>query len=120
MPGCFSLGFLLTALHLLTLFVIAPLVRRLPDPDRKRMLRVTYADGAGVLRDVLSVATSVGFTNSIEHSKRITEDDRRLVVMDIRFHGRPPVRELLPQIMDLQGVERVTLKNGIDDDGDSL
>ena len=30
--GMLSLGFMLTALHLLTLFVVAPLVRRLPSP----------------------------------------------------------------------------------------
>ena len=47
--GMLSLAILLTALHLLTLFVVAPLVRRLPSPDSRRQVRITYADGAGVL-----------------------------------------------------------------------
>lgn len=119
--GMLSLGFMLTALHLLTLFVVAPLVRRLPSPDSKRLLRVTYTDGAGVLRDILEVATSMGFTNSIEHTRRATREHRRLVVMDIRFHGRPPVQALVPAFIELEGVEAVaphTSGEGTDDSED--
>ncbi|GAA1283674.1 MgtC/SapB family protein [Brachybacterium alimentarium] len=108
--GMLSLGVLLTGLHLVTLFLVAPLVRRLPSPDSKRLLRITYADGAGVLRDVLEVATAMGFTSSIEHSRRTTEQGRRFVIMDIRFHGRPPMRDLIPQFIELEGVERVALR----------
>ncbi|MGP5694424.1 MgtC/SapB family protein [Brachybacterium alimentarium] len=108
--GMLSLGVLLTGLHLVTLFLVAPLARRLPSPDSKRLLRITYADGAGVLRDVLEVATAMGFTSSIEHSRRTTEQGRRFVIMDIRFHGRPPMRDLIPQFIELEGVERVALR----------
>lgn len=121
--GMLSLGVALTALHLLTLFVMAPLVRRLPDPDRKRMLRVTYMDGAGVLRDVLAAATSMGFTSSIQNSHRITDDGEKHVVMDIRFQGRPPLRELIPPVMELDGVKRVSLKQSKeydDEEGDRI
>src|SRR5699024_1704955 len=111
-----SLGIGLTGLHLLTLFVIAPLVRRLPDPDRKRMLRIIYTVGAGVLRDVLAAATSMGFTSSIQNSRRITDDGEKRVVMDIRFEGKPPLRELIPQVMELDGVRRVALKQEMEDD----
>lgn len=119
--GMLSLAIALTAVHLATLFVVAPLVRRLPDPDRKRTLRITYADGAGVLRDVLSVATSSGFTSSIERSRRIAAGGRRFVVMDIRFHGSPPVRDLVPQLVEVRGVDRVALRHDttdLDDDVD--
>ncbi|MFE6971324.1 MgtC/SapB family protein [Isoptericola sp. NPDC057653] len=109
--GMLSLAIALTAIHLTTLFVVAPLVRRLPDPDRKRTLRITYADGAGVLRDLLSVATSSGFTSSIERSRRIAADGRRFVVMDIRFHGSPPVRDLVPLLVEVPGVDRVSLRH---------
>ncbi|WP_231747381.1 MgtC/SapB family protein [Auraticoccus cholistanensis] len=116
--GMLSLAVALTVLHLVTLFVVAPLVRKLPDPDRKRLLRVTYADGAGVLREVLSVATSCGFTSSIERSRRSTVGDRTVVIMDIRFHGRPPVRDLIPQLVELPGVDRVALRHLSDLDED--
>ncbi|WP_193103869.1 MgtC/SapB family protein [Brachybacterium sp. FME24] len=117
--GMLSLAIVLTALHLVTLFLVAPLIRRLPDPDRKRLLRITYSDGAGVLRDVLSTATATGFTSSFESSRRIVEDSRRLVVMDIRFIGRPPMRALIPELISLDGVERVVLKEAVDDDDES-
>ncbi|MGO2360981.1 MAG: MgtC/SapB family protein [Brachybacterium tyrofermentans] len=116
--GMLSLAVLLTALHLLTLFVVAPLLRRLPSPDAKRLLRITYADGAGVLRDLLALATAMGFTSSIEHSRRTERDGRRFVVMDVRFHGRPPVRDLIPQFMELDGVDRVTLRSSGEDADD--
>lgn len=116
--GMLSLGIALTALHLLTLFVFAPLVRRLPDPDRKRMLRVTYADGAGVLREVLAAATAMGFNSSIENSRRITRSEGQYVVMDIRFQGRPPLRDLIPPFMELEGVQRVALKLNREYDAD--
>src|SRR5699024_12528734 len=103
------LGIALTAMHLLTLFVVAPLIRKLPDPDQKRLARITYTDGAGVLRDILSVATSSGFTSSIENSHRRDDEDQKLVVMDIRFPGRFPVADLVPAIVVLTGVVRVSV-----------
>ncbi|MGH3585552.1 MAG: MgtC/SapB family protein, partial [Pseudonocardia sp.] len=113
--GMLSLAVALTVLHLTTLFVVAPLVRRLPDPDRKRTLRITYADGAGVLRDLLAVATASGFTSSIESSRRVAAGGKPVVVMDIRFHGRPPVRDLVPQLVEVQGVDRVDLRHDADE-----
>lgn len=120
--GMLSLAAALTLLHLLTLFLVAPLIRKLPDPDRKRHLRIMYTDGAGVLREVLAASTAAGFTSSIEQSRRVSADDQNSIIMDIRFHGRPPVRDLIPQLLDIRGVERASVKNtGVDgyDDGDA-
>lgn len=109
--GMLSLAVLLTFLHLLTLFAIAPLVRKLPDQDRHRILRVRYADGAGVLRDILAAATAMGFSSSILKSRRIeADDDQQSVEVDVRFHGRTPVRDLIPAFTDIRGVQRVTAR----------
>ncbi|GAA2100824.1 MgtC/SapB family protein [Brevibacterium salitolerans] len=123
--GMLSLAALLTALTLLTLFVIAPLIRRLPDPNSRRLVRVTYRDGAGILREVLAAATGLGFATSIEHSRRFSgEDGEPLVELDIRFLGRRPLRMLLPELLDIEGVEGVTLRvsreHSVDADGDSI
>ncbi|ACU86572.1 Mg(2+) transport ATPase protein C [Brachybacterium faecium] len=113
--GMISLAALLTFLHLLTLFAVAPLVRMLPSQDRYRTLRVRYADGAGVLRDLLSKATTMGFSSSVIKSRRIEcEGGDDSVEVDVQFHGRTPLRDLLPEFMDIQGVERVSLR--VDDD----
>jgi hypothetical protein len=47
-----------TALHLVTILLLAPLGRTLPTPDRRRVLAVRYHDGEGVLRTVLATATA--------------------------------------------------------------
>lgn len=113
--GMISLAALLTFLHLLTLFAVAPLVRMLPSQDRYRTLRVRYADGAGVLRDLLSTATTMGFSSSVIKSRRIERDgENDSVEVDVQFHGRTPLRDLLPEFMDIHGVERVSLR--VDDD----
>ncbi|MDN5893522.1 MAG: MgtC/SapB family protein [Nocardioides sp.] len=114
--GMLSLAIALTLLHLLTLFVIAPIIRKLPDPDRKRHLRITYADGAGVLRDVLAAASTSGFTSSIERSRRVSTSEQSSVVIDIQFHGRPPMRDLIPHLLEISGVERVALKHTEEDE----
>lgn len=38
--------------------------------------------------------------------------------MDIRFHGRPPMRDLIPQFIELEGVERVALRASGEDSYD--
>ncbi|WP_425305885.1 MgtC/SapB family protein [Agromyces archimandritae] len=108
--GMLSLGVVLTLLHLVTLFLVAPLVRRMPTADRKRLVKITYADGEGVLRSVLGLASSMGFATSIARSRRIDGEHGPSVAMDIRFHGRQPVRDLVPPLMELPGVERVSVQ----------
>lgn len=115
--GMLSLAILLTALHLLTLFVVAPLVRRIPNADRRRTLRITYLDGKGVLRDIISVATTQGFATAIHRSRRRHDTDPPSVALDIRFIGRHSVRDLVPALMALDGVEDITVR-GPDEDAD--
>lgn len=50
--GMVSLGVVLTIFHLITLFIIAPAVRRIPSVDRNRVMHIEYADGHGVLRQI--------------------------------------------------------------------
>ncbi|MGO1851200.1 MgtC/SapB family protein [Microbacterium sp.] len=116
--GLLALAAALTVLHLVTLFVVAPVVRRLPTPDRHRVLRITYIDGGGVLRDVLEAATAMGFSSSVVRSRRSTEDDRALVTVDVHFYGQQPMRELVPPLLDLSGVERVSVRGAESHDAD--
>lgn len=114
--GMLALAVALTAFHLVTLFVLAPLVRRIPTPDRYRFVDVAYEDGAGVLRAVLGAATSMGFSSSIDRTRRVDEDGRALVIVSTRFHGRPPLSELVPRLMDIPGVRRVSVRSEDDSD----
>lgn len=122
--GMLSLGIVLTVLHLITLFVVAPLIRHMPHPDQKRHLTITYRDGAGVLRDVLGTATSMGFASSINRSDRVDSEKGPLVVMEIQFHGRHAQSTLVPPLMELPGVESVSVRRDsprtAEDDDDAV
>ncbi|WP_309132543.1 MgtC/SapB family protein [Brevibacterium sp.] len=109
--GMLSLASIVTAVHLLTLFVIAPLIAKLPDHNSHRLLRITYVDGEGVLRKILGVASSMGFTNSILDTSRIEgEGGTRLVQIDVKFLGKPPLQALVPELLEIDGVEKVNLR----------
>jgi putative Mg2+ transporter-C (MgtC) family protein len=118
--GMISLALVLTIFHLITLFVVAPAVRKIPSVDRNRVLHITYADGRGVLRKVLEVATAMGFSSSILRTRKSGDEQKPMVSMDVRFFGQHPLRNLVPQLMDLHGVESVTVRgtdtNEDDDD----
>lgn len=121
--GMLSLGISLTLLHLVTLFVVAPLVRKIPTADRKKVLRITYSDGQGVLRSVLAMASTMGYSSSVLRSQRSGTKTKPLVLMEVRFIGRSPLQNLVPALMDLGGVKSVAIQgarpNDPDDDDDS-
>ena len=117
--------FLPPALVLFTLFVIAPLIRRIPNSDHRKLLRITYHDGAGVLREILALAGRMGFANTIVDSRRFeSPDETRMVQVDVRFDGKRPLHLLVAPLMELSGVETVSMRedrvHSVDDDGDSV
>lgn len=112
-------AFVMTLLLLLVLVVIAPLVKKMPTTDRRRSVKIVYLDGSGVLRDILRVASEMGFSASIDKTKRSTVGGRKAVTADVRFFGRRPLRELVPLLSEVDGVERLELQRGrVDSDDD--
>lgn len=116
--GMLSLGVALTLAHLVTLFGIAPIVRRVPTPDKNRVVQIAYRDKAGALRRILALATSMGFAALIDRSRRVDSEqyDEGLIVMGVRFQGRAPLHELIPRLMEVEGVRRVAIEGTEDDD----
>lgn len=107
--GMLSLAVSLTAFHLITLYVVSPAVRKIPTPDSTRVLHVGYADNQGVLRQVLELATNMGFSSSIVSTKKSGTEQKPIVLMNIRFHGHLPLRELVPSLLEVPGVKTVTV-----------
>lgn len=107
-----------TMLHFVAVGVLAPLARRLPTPDGKRTVRIRYQDGSGVLRDILGTATGMGFDSSILDTRQIRgeDDEPNQVAVEMRFRGKPPLRELLTQLSELSGVRRISLRDDFDED----
>ena len=123
--GMVPLAVAATLLHFIAVGVLAPLTRFLPTPDGKRTVRIRYQDGRGVLRDILGTATGMGFDSSILDTRQIGGDDDAAaqVVVEMRFRGKPPLRDLLSQLSELPGVRRISLReideDGLDDDDDA-
>jgi putative Mg2+ transporter-C (MgtC) family protein len=107
--GMLSLALSLTAFHLITLYVVSPAVRRIPTKDANKILHLGYADNQGVLREVLAIATNMGFSSSILSTNKAGTEQKPIVLMDIRFHGHLPLRELVPYLLDVPGVKSVTV-----------
>jgi putative Mg2+ transporter-C (MgtC) family protein len=118
--GMLSLAVSLTAFHLITLYVVSPVIRKIPTPDAHRVLHLGYDDNRGVLRQVLEIATNMGFSSSILSINKAGDEQKPIVLMDIRFHGHLPLRELVPYLLDVPGVQSVTVRgtdpNEDDDD----
>src|SRR5690606_31531745 len=114
--GMVSLAVLLTAMHLLALLALGPLVRRIPTRDHRRVLRLTYLDGAGVLRDVLALATELGFGATVLASRRRLREGAAVIDLDVRFTGRTSLRQLVPSLSAVEGVCAVRVRRDVEND----
>jgi putative Mg2+ transporter-C (MgtC) family protein len=102
------LAIAVTVLHLLTLTVLAPLARRLPAGDRKRVVTVLYEERRGALRAMLQAASDMGFTSAVLSTKvlhRSSQPDR--VAVRMRFTGRATLSDLVLAISEIPGVLEV-------------
>lgn len=118
--GMVSLAVLLTVLHLIAVIALAPLVRMIPTRDHKRVLRITYPDGAGVLREILALATELGFSALVLGTRRRQLENRAIVELDVRFKGGRPLPELVPALSGLASVEAVQVLRDDDLEDDDL
>ncbi|MEO5993590.1 MAG: hypothetical protein ABIP92_08600 [Arthrobacter sp.] len=89
--------------------------------DRNRVMHIDHADGQGVLRQILEIATTLGFSSSIQRTRRSGDEQKPMVSMDVRFFGRHPLRNLVLPLMDLQGVASVSVRgaDSSEDDDDA-
>jgi putative Mg2+ transporter-C (MgtC) family protein len=77
---------------------------------------VRYDDGSGVLRSILSTATSMGFEASVLGTEVQRRDGSRpQVLASMRFTGRVPLQHLVLALDDLDGVTGVRLREDDDD-----
>ncbi len=106
--GLISLAIGMTATHLLVMFVLGPVAAALPTRDTKRVLRITYVDGQGVLRRLLAAATAEGSSTFIFATRRLEDSD--LVQLDARFKGGGRLSTLIPVLDDIDGVRSVEVR----------
>jgi putative Mg2+ transporter-C (MgtC) family protein len=102
--------------YLIVALAFQHVVRWLPRSGTAiSLVRVSYPDGHGILRQVLRIATEQGFavdqlaTASREDRYELTTaDGRHLVEVLLHVHGKESVTELAAQLSELPDVRAVT------------
>ncbi|GAB2751534.1 MgtC/SapB family protein [Salinifilum aidingensis] len=96
-----------TGVHYLVVMGFPSLLRLFRRSLREpQVLRVGYLDGHGVLRSVLTLCTSRGWTiTDVQVEREDTEEDeQRTAVVAVRVRGKWPVRSLVDEVAVLPGV----------------
>jgi putative Mg2+ transporter-C (MgtC) family protein len=116
--------------YLLIVAVLFPAVtRRLPrSATAVSSLRIRYLDGRGVLRRLLQVVTSQGFTidevstdtagrRSAGRTGPQAQDVKSLIEVTLQVHGRQPVNDLAATLSDIDDVDAVLVNdaNAVDE-----
>lgn len=104
---------LFIVLHFAVIFVVSPLLRRLPNTEAKRSLLIRYTDGRGALRKIMLTAGEMRFDSSIDSTRQVERDG---VEVRMRFRGTLPLRDLMVQLSELPDVRSVELE--AEDDSD--
>jgi putative Mg2+ transporter-C (MgtC) family protein len=97
--------------YFLVVFVIFPLVERLPTSAYPTAaLRVAYEDGRGILRRVLGTCTARDFKIadiSVNRSEAGPAITGAAVVVALELHGKGAVAELAAELGEIDGVHSV-------------
>jgi putative Mg2+ transporter-C (MgtC) family protein len=101
-----------TAMYFFVLYALRPVARwaRRFQPDTLG-LRITYLDGRGLLREIVSLATAHGFavidlSTSSRHAdtEQDADPDDRTVAVTLRLSGRGELQSLTIALSELAGV----------------
>ena len=103
------IGALTVALYLMTMTFLPPLIRRLPSYQHVETYRVQYAEGQGVLREVLKTATEAGYEMALSETRREHTKDGYVVEAKIEFHHgkQRPMEALFRELSEIDGVVQV-------------
>jgi putative Mg2+ transporter-C (MgtC) family protein len=109
--GLVLLALAVTAGHFVVVFIYPRLAAALP---RSRYLsfriRVVYEDGRGILRQVLSQSTALGFAISRVDTRHLGREveGHAAVAVTLEVQGQPSVQQLTLDLNELDGVLEVT------------
>ena len=109
--GLVLLALAVTAGHFVVVFIYPRLAAALP---RSRYLsfriRVVYEDGRGILRQVLSQSTALGFAISRVDTRHLGREveGHTAVAVTLEVQGQPSVQQLTLDLNELDGVLEVT------------
>ena len=102
-----------TAVYMLVALAFPQLTRRLPRSSTAiSPIVVRYPDGRGILREVLKLATGLGFVIDEVATEALGRRDGRaegrgMIEVTLHIHGKRPVDDLAAALSELDGVEAV-------------
>jgi putative Mg2+ transporter-C (MgtC) family protein len=106
-----------TAVHFLVAMGYPRLLRLLRKSLREpQVLRIGYLDGFGVLRKVLTLCTSRGWTvMDLQVEREDTDDEQqRTAVVALRLRGKVPAAALVEEISALPGVVHAAVGESVE------
>ncbi|MBU8577929.1 MgtC/SapB family protein [Brevibacterium luteolum] len=108
--GMPAIAALAVGLYLLTVFVVTFVVQRLRDPRHSRYVTIRYADGHGLLREILSTASQLGYDAALTHTQRLSGRKGAIIQASLRFTPGKDIRNggLVEALTALPGVYRVS------------
>lgn len=107
--GILLLAAVTTAMYLIIVAGIGPMLHRLPGGDRRMLVRLTYRDGLGTLRRVLTAATEMDFQSSVVSTRQLRGSDPTRVEVVVRFTGGLPLRDLVAEVSEIDGMESAVI-----------
>ncbi|KUG57810.1 MgtC/SapB family protein [Nesterenkonia jeotgali] len=102
--------------YMLSVTLVTKLVRRLPRRDRAERYVVRYADGRGILREILGAASQLGYETRLVRTRRIERAegfavDATMIFTRTQRVGREQLFEALQELDGVVEVHTVTVEN---------
>lgn len=110
--GLWTLAVAVTLLHMVITFGLRRLSRLLPGPHSHVLIEVTYDDGRGLLRGVLTSITEGGWTIRQVHQQHTTappEEEDRPAAVTLELVGRHRADALATSLSGIDGIRRVEI-----------
>lgn len=103
----FTLAAYAIFLHFLVVFAIGPLMNRLPSANRNMRTVIEYESGHGVMRRILSVASTQGYKAIVTSTAHIETEEGSGMRVVMKFDGPHPQTNLLGSISAIPEVHAV-------------
>lgn len=105
--GMFHLAIFALILHYLAVFLVGPLLNRLPSSNRNLRTVVEYESGHGVMHRILSVASAQGYKATVASTSQIETEHGAGMRVVLKFEGPHPQTELINSIAAISEVNAV-------------
>ncbi len=109
--GMVVIATIATALYLAAVVLLPLLGRFIPTVDKDKIFVISYKESRGILRDILTVATRLGYEASLTKTRKIElEGKTPRVEADMMFrHGKGPLEDLVEGLSEIKGVISVQI-----------